>query len=74
MDDELHYIDLTPFTGLFSFVRSSLRDAGAALIGELISQCERGTEPRGHLIPSSWHLKPGVDGAVLNEPIPAGRR
>ena len=47
MDDELHYIDLTPFAGQFTTVRSSLREAGSALINELIRQCnERGAGAR----------------------------
>jgi LacI family transcriptional regulator len=70
MDDELHYIDLSPFAGEFSMVRSSLRDAGAALIAELIRQCEEGGEPAGHLVPSTYHLAPGLDGAVLELPLP----
>jgi LacI family transcriptional regulator len=74
MDDELHYIDLSPFAGQFSIVRSSLRDAGNLLIGELIRQCEEGGEPQGHLVPSSWHLRPGLDGAVLSESLPVARR
>lgn len=74
MDDELHYIDLTPFAEQFSFVRSSLRDAGGALIAELLSQCEDQREPEGHLIPSTWHLLPGLDAAVLKQPLPINRR
>lgn len=74
MDDELHYIDLTPFADQFSFVRSSLRDAGAALIAELIGQCEDGRAPQGHRIPSSFHLLPGLDRRVLDEPLPMKRR
>ncbi|MHB1103381.1 MAG: LacI family DNA-binding transcriptional regulator [Devosia sp.] len=74
MDDELHYLDLSPFAGQFSFVRSSLREAGAGLIGELIRQCEQGGPGQGHLIPSSFHLAQGMDGAVLNEPMPENRR
>jgi LacI family transcriptional regulator len=74
MDDELHYIDLSPFAGQFSYVRSSLRDAGGALIAELLRQCETGGKPQGHLIPSTWHLLPGLDARVLDEPMPANRR
>jgi LacI family transcriptional regulator len=74
MDDELHYIDLSPFAEQFSYVRSSLRDAGVALITELLRQCEEGTGPEGHVIPSTFHLRPGLDGAVLDEPLPASRR
>lgn len=74
MDDELHYIDLSPFAGQFTTVRSSLRDAGAALSAELIRQCEQGGTPKGHLIPSTYHLATGLDGTVLKEPLPANRR
>jgi LacI family transcriptional regulator len=74
MDDELHYIDLSPFADQFSFVRSSLRDAGHALMAELLRQCEDGKAPGGHVIPSSWHLLPHLDCRVLDEPLPANRR
>jgi len=74
MDDELHYLDLGPFTGQFTFIRSSLRDAGAALMAELIRQCEHGGPGNGHLVPSHFHLAPGLDAAVLAEPLPANRR
>lgn len=74
MDDELHYIDLSPFAGQFSFVRSSLRDAGGALISELIRQCEEPGPGQGHLITSSFHVAPGIDASVLSEPLPANRR
>src|SRR4029079_16827922 len=56
MDDELHYLDLSPYAGQWTFVRSSLRQAGQALIEELIRQCEKGGEPAGILIPSSFHI------------------
>lgn len=74
MDDELHYLDLSPFAGQFSFVRSSLRDAGAGLIRELIRQCETSGPGQGQLIPSSFHVAPGMDPSVLAEPLPANRR
>jgi LacI family transcriptional regulator len=74
MDDELHYIDLSPFAGQFTTVRSSLRDAGGALIAELIRQCETGGAPQGHLLQSSFHVIPGLDDRVLKEPLPAKRR
>src|SRR5690606_11791694 len=74
MDDELHYLDLSPFTGQFTFIRSSLREAGAALMAELIRQCEQGGPGKGHLIPSHFHVAPGLDGSVLSEPLPPGRR
>jgi LacI family transcriptional regulator len=74
MDDELHYIDLSPFADQFSYVRSSLREAGNVLIAELLDQCENGAVPRGHVIPSTFHLLPGLDGAVLEQPLPINRR
>ena len=74
MDDELHYIDLTPFADQFSLVRSSLSQAGETLVTELIGQCEDGAGPRGHLIPSSFHILPGLDASVLDEPLPMTRR
>jgi LacI family transcriptional regulator len=74
MDDELHYIDLSPFADQFSFVRSSLRDAGGALMAELLSQCEGGSPPQGHVVPSAWQLLPHLDARVLDEPLPAHRR
>jgi LacI family transcriptional regulator len=74
MDDELHYIDLSPFAEQFSYVRSSLREAGGKLIAELISQCENGSPPAGHVIPSTFHLLPGLDARVLDEPLPVNRR
>ena len=74
MDDELHYLDLSPYQGQWSFVRSSLRDAGQALIEELIRQCEHGGAPEGILIPSSFHIAPGLDCAVLDEPVPQRKR
>ena len=74
MDDELHYIDLSPFAEQFSYVRSSLRDAGAALIAELLSQCEESSAPRGHLIESKFHVLPRLDARVLDQPLPSGRR
>jgi LacI family transcriptional regulator len=73
MDDELHYIDLSSLAGSFTTVRSSLRDAGAALIGELIAQCEAGGKPGGHLIPSHFSVAQGLDSGVLAEPLPPQR-
>lgn len=70
MDDELHYIDLSSLAGSFTTVRSSLREAGAALIGELIAQCEAGGKPGGHLIPSHFNVAQGLDGRILAEPLP----
>lgn len=74
MDDELHYIDLSSFDGHFTKVRSSLRDAGAALIGEIIAQCETPAPPRGRVIASTFDLADGLDGRILDRPVPPGRR
>ncbi|MEO8756133.1 MAG: LacI family DNA-binding transcriptional regulator [Devosia sp.] len=74
MDDELHYIDLSPFAGQFTTVRSSLRDAGAALIAELIRQCNEPGPGRGIEIASIFDVADGTDSAVLKKPIPAKRR
>lgn len=74
MDDELHYLDLSPYIGQWSFVRSSLREAGQVLIEELIRQCEKGGQGRGTLIQSSFHVVPGLDDSVLQQPLPKHRR
>ena len=74
MDDELHYIDLTPFAGQFTRVRSSLRDAGGALINELIRQCNEHGPGRGVVIPSTFDVAPSLNAATLTEPWPAKRR
>jgi LacI family transcriptional regulator len=72
MDDELHYLDLSPFANLWTYVRSSLREAGQAVIEELIRQCEKGG-PGGTLIPSTFHVVSGLDDSVLNQPLPKHR-
>jgi LacI family transcriptional regulator len=74
MDDELHYIDLSPFAGQFTTVRSSLREAGGALITELIRQCNEPGPGKGVIIPSTFEVAHGLDGSVLQEPLPARRR
>lgn len=68
MDDELHYLDLSPFRGQFTFIRSSLRVAGAAVVKELIRECENKGSPKGTIIPSSFHIADGLDGAILKTP------
>jgi LacI family transcriptional regulator len=74
MDDELHYIDLTPFAGQFTTVRSSLREAGAALIAELVRQCNEPGPGQGVVIPSTFEVAEGLDGSILSDPLPARRR
>jgi LacI family transcriptional regulator len=74
MDDELHYLDLSPYAGLWTFVRSSLREAGQSLIDELIRQCEKGGPGRGTLVQSTFHVVPGLDESTLARPLPAHRR
>jgi LacI family transcriptional regulator len=74
MDDELHYIDLTPFAGQFTTVRSSLREAGAALIAELVRQCNDHSPGKGIIVPSTFEVAHGLDGRILDEPLPAKRR
>jgi LacI family transcriptional regulator len=74
MDDELHYLDLSPYLDQWTFVRSSLREAGQVLIEELIRQCEKGGPGKGTLIPSSFHVVPGLDDSVLQQPLPKHRR
>ncbi|MDP1730508.1 MAG: hypothetical protein Q8L54_04870 [Devosia sp.] len=51
----------------------ALRGARAGLIGELIRQCEEGGPGKGHIIPSSFHVAPGMDARVLEEPLPGNR-
>jgi hypothetical protein len=43
-------------------------------MAELINQCEHGLEPRGHVIPSSFHILHSLDASVLDEPLPMSRR
>ncbi len=74
MDDELHYIDLTPFAGQFTRVRSSLREAGGALIAELVRQCNTPGPGRGVIVPSRFEVAAGLDPAPLAQPLPAARR
>lgn len=74
MDDELHFVDLTPLAGHYSAARSSLREAGNAIIAELIRQCNEPGPGRGTEIPSLVEAAPGLDPSVLSRPIPAKRR
>lgn len=66
MDDELNYLDLSPFEGQFTFVRSSLRKAGEAVVSQLINICEKQVEPNGIIIPSSFHIADGMDGSIID--------
>ena len=74
MDDELRHIDQSRLAPRVSFVRSSLHDAGYALIDELARQCDEGRAPSGVLIPSRFQVAPGLDGSTLDEPLPPHRR
>lgn len=74
MDDGLHYLDLSRLTERVTFVRSSLRDAGMALIAELARQCDRGERPRGTVIASTFHPALDVDASGLASPLPLSRR
>ena len=65
MDDMLDYLDLSPYADLFTFVRSSLREAGASLVAGLIEQCENETAPGRIIIPSSFAVAPDLDPEVL---------
>ncbi|RDE07998.1 LacI family DNA-binding transcriptional regulator [Pelagibacterium lacus] len=67
MNDELQYLNLAPFEGQITYVRSSLREAGRALVAEVIRQCERKTVT-GTLIPSVFNLGDGVEGEALAAP------
>jgi LacI family transcriptional regulator len=74
MDDGLHYLDLSRLAERVTFVRSSLHDAGIALIEELARQCDKHEKPRGTLIPTSFHVLPSWDASRLDEPLPMSRR
>jgi LacI family transcriptional regulator len=74
MDDELHYLDVGRIAKRVTFVRSSLRDAGLALIAELARQCDRGEAPRGTVVPSTFHVQEGLDDSTLGRPLPEHRR
>jgi len=70
MNDELHYLDLRPFAGRFTEVRSSLSAAGIALMEELMRQCDSGLPGRGTLIQSQIAVATGLDAASLDAPLP----
>lgn len=66
MDDRLHYLDLSPYENLFTFVRSSLRDAGAALVGDIIRQCEHRPGPQKTIVPSEFIVASDLDASLLS--------
>ncbi len=74
MDDELRHIDQSRLAPRVSFVRSSLHDAGFALIEELGRQCDHHHPPRGSLVPSSFQVAPDLDASSVGEPLPMNRR
>ncbi|MCW5695644.1 MAG: substrate-binding domain-containing protein [Bauldia sp.] len=73
MDDELHYLDVDRVSDRLTFVRSSLSEGGLALIAELSRQCDDREEPRGTLVPVTFHVHPSLDRASLDAPLPAHR-
>ena len=70
----MRHIDPTRLASRVNFVRSSLRDAGAALIEELNRRCDDGLPASGTLVPSTFHIQPELDAGTIDEPLPAKRR
>lgn len=68
MNDELQYLNLAPVDGQITYVRSSLRAAGRALVAEVIRQCER-KKTSGVLIPSVFDLGNGVSGDAIADSV-----
>lgn len=68
MNDELQYLHLPDEGANMTFVRSSLRAAGRALVAEVIRQCERRTIS-GTLIPSLFDIAKGVDADAIRESV-----
>lgn len=64
MNDELQYINLASVDGQITYIRSSLRAAGRALVAEVIRQCGRHAAS-GTLIASAFELAEGVSGAPI---------
>lgn len=64
MNDELQYLNLAPLEGNVTFVNSSLRAAGRAIVAEVISQCETGT-CGGIMIPAFFHLADGITAETI---------
>ena len=73
IDDGLQHLDLSRFAHSWTFCRSSLREAGIALIEELVRQCDRNQAARGTLIASRLEIAAGLDPASAYEPLPAHR-
>ena len=74
MDDNLRHLDPARLAPRVNFARSSLHDAGYALIQELSRQCDEGKPPSGTMIASNFHVAPGLDPASVDAPLPAHRR
>ncbi len=74
MDDQLRHLDPARLAPRVSFVRSSLHDAGYALIEELSRQCDDRQSPTGTLIPSTFQIMPELDGRSIDAPLPSHRR
>lgn len=61
MDDELIHLDLEPYRQMASFVHSSLREAGHALVEQVLEQCDTGLAGEGVLIGTEFSLHDGLD-------------
>lgn len=68
MNDELHYLNLAPVDGVITYVRSSLRSAGRALVAEVIRQCESG-QVSGTLLPSLFDIPQGVRSSTIRDKV-----
>ena len=44
------------------------------MIAELVRQCNEPGPGQGIIVPSTFELAHGIDGSILNEPLPAKRR
>lgn len=73
MDDVLHYLDIEHVAESLTFVRSSLQDAGVAIVEEISRQCDRRAEPSGTIVPSTFHVLPTWDATSLDLPTPEDR-
>lgn len=61
VDDCLAHIDLAPFSDKVTFLRSSLQEAGQALIEVLMRQIEHGEEAVEVFMPTVFHTERGLD-------------